>query len=78
MAQLSWPFDPSTISEGYGNSSWRVSANNPTGLHDGIDFAIGAGNELRAAVSGVVYNNDAGSDGAGVDITSDDGWKVRM
>lgn len=78
MAQLSWPFDPSTISEGYGNSSWRVSANNPSGLHDGIDFAIGAGNELRAAVSGVIYNNDAGRDGAGVDITSDDGWKVRM
>lgn len=78
MAQLSWPFDPSTISEGYGNSSWRVSPNNPSGLHDGIDFAIGAGNELRAAVSGVIYNNDAGRDGAGVDITSDDGWKVRM
>lgn len=78
MAQLSWPFDPSTISEGFGNSSWRVSPKNPSGLHDGIDFAIGAGNELRAAVSGVIYNNDAGSDGAGVDITSDDGWKVRM
>lgn len=78
MAQLSWPFDPSTISEGYGNSSWRVSGNNPSGLHDGIDFAIGAGTELRAAASGVVYNNDAGGDGAGVDITTDDGWKVRM
>ncbi len=72
MAQIDWPFDPSTISEGYGYAEWRG------GIHDGIDFAIGAGTELRAAASGTVYNNDAGADGAGVDITTDDGWKVRM
>lgn len=72
MAQLYWPFDPSRITEGYGWAAWR------NGVHDGIDFGVGQGTELRATASGVVRNNDAGSrDGAGVDITTDDGWKVR-
>lgn len=72
MAQIYWPFDPSRITEGYGWAAWR------NGVHDGIDFGIGQGTELRATASGVVRNNDAGSaDGAGVDITTDDGWKVR-
>lgn len=72
MAQLFWPFDPSRITEGYGWAAWR------NGIHDGIDFGVGQGTELRATASGVVRNNDAGSvDGAGVDITTDDGWKVR-
>lgn len=72
MAQLYWPFDPSRITEGYGWAAWR------NGVHDGIDFGVGQGTELRATVSGVVRNNDAGvKDGAGVDITTDDGWKVR-
>lgn len=72
MATIYEPFDASRISEGYGWADWRQ------GVHNGVDFAIGAGTELRATASGVVYNNDAGSDGAGVDITTDDGWKVRM
>lgn len=72
MAQLYWPFDPSRITEGYGWADWRQ------GVHDGIDFGIGQGTELRATASGIVRNNDAGArDGAGVDITTDDGWKVR-
>lgn len=72
MAQLYWPFDPSVISEGYGWADWRQN------VHDGIDFAVAQGTELRATASGVVRNNDAGwTDGAGVDITTDDGWKVR-
>lgn len=72
MAQLFWPFDPSRITEGYGWAAWR------NGVHDGIDFGVAQGTELRATASGVVRNNDAGSrDGAGVDITTDDGWKVR-
>ena len=72
MATLYIPFDTSRISEGYGWAEWR------NGVHDGVDFAVPAGTELRATASGVVRNNDAGSDGAGVDITTDDGWKVRM
>lgn len=71
MATLFYPFDPSRISEGYGYAEWRG------GLHDGIDFAIAAGTDLRSTVSGVVRNNDAGSDGAGIDITTPDGWVVR-
>lgn len=72
MATIYEPFDSSRISEGFGWAAWR------NGVHNGVDFAIPAGTELRATASGVVYNNDAGSDGAGVDITTDDGWKVRM
>lgn len=71
MANLYWPTDPSKITEGYGWAEWRQ------GIHDGIDFSIPQGTELRATATGVIYNNDAGNDGAGVDITTDDGWKVR-
>lgn len=72
MAQIFWPFDPSRITEGFGWADWRQ------GVHDGIDFGVAQGTELRATASGIVRNNDAGSrDGAGVDITTDDGWKVR-
>jgi len=73
MAQLYWPFDPSIINYGFGNAPGYG------GFHNGIDFPVGQGTELRATASGVVRNNDAGArDGAGVDITTDDGWKVRM
>lgn len=72
MAQLYWPLDPSRITEGFGWADWR------NGVHDGIDFGVAQGTELRATASGTVRNNDAGpSGGAGVDITTDDGWKVR-
>lgn len=72
MAQLFWPFDPSVITEGYGWADWRQD------IHNGIDFGVPQGTEIRATASGVVRNNDAGpADGAGVDITTDDGWKVR-
>lgn len=72
MAQLFWPFDTSRITEGYGWAAWR------NGVHDGIDFGVPQGTELRATASGVVRNNDAGQrDGAGVDIRTDDGWIVR-
>lgn len=72
MAQIYWPLDPSRITEGYGWAAWR------NGVHDGIDFGVAQGTELRATASGVVRNNDAGTaGGAGVDITTDDGWKVR-
>lgn len=73
MAQLFWPFDPSIINYGYGNAPGYG------GFHNGIDFPVPQGTELRATVSGIVRNNDAGqTDGAGVDITTPDGWKVRM
>lgn len=72
MAQIYWPFDPSTITEGFGWADWRQ------GVHNGIDFGVKQGTVIRATASGVVRNNDAGAaDGAGVDITTDDGWKVR-
>lgn len=72
MAQIYWPFDQSLITEGFGWADWRQ------GIHDGIDFGVAQGTELRATASGIVRNNDAGPrDGAGVDITTDDGWKVR-
>lgn len=78
MAELYWPFDSSLITEGFGRAAWRISKTNPTGLHDGIDFGVPQGTELRATVAGKVRNNDAGqTDGAGVDITTDDGWMVR-
>lgn len=73
MAQLYWPFDPSIINYGFGNAPGYG------GFHNGIDFPVGQGTELRATASGTIRNNDAGArDGAGVDITTDDGWKVRM
>lgn len=73
MAQLYWPFDPSLINYGYGNAPGYG------GFHNGIDFPVPQGTELRATASGIVRNNDAGqTDGAGVDITTPDGWKVRM
>lgn len=72
MAELFWPFSPSLITEGYGWADWRQ------GVHDGIDFGVPQGTELRATASGIVRNNDAGQkDGAGVDIKTDDGWTVR-
>lgn len=72
MAEIFWPFDPSTITEGFGWADWRQ------GIHDGIDFGVRQGTELRATASGVIRNNDAGArDGAGVDITTPDGWTVR-
>lgn len=73
MAQLYWPFDPSLINYPFGYAPGYG------GFHNGIDFAVGQGTELRATVSGTIRNNDAGArDGAGVDITTPDGWKVRM
>lgn len=73
MAQLYWPFDPAIINYGFGNAPGYG------GFHNGIDFPVGQGTELRATASGTIRNNDAGArDGAGVDITTDDGWKVRM
>lgn len=78
MAQIFWPTDPSRITEGYGCAAWRRTPQNPTGLHDGIDFGITQGTELRATASGIIRNNDAGQeDGAGVDIKTADGWTVR-
>ena len=72
MAQIYWPVNPSRITEGYGWADWRQ------GIHDGIDFGIAQGTPLRATASGTIRNNDAGQkDGAGVDITTPDGWKVR-
>lgn len=73
MAQLYWPFDPSIVNYGFGYPGGYG------GFHNGIDFPVGQGTELRATASGVIRNNDAGQvDGAGVDLTTDDGWKVRM
>lgn len=72
MAEIFWPTDPSLITEGYGWADWRQ------GIHDGIDFGIPQGTELRATAAGTVRNNDAGvRDGAGVDISTPDGWKAR-
>ena len=73
MASLIYPFDPSLINYGYGNAPGYG------GFHNGVDFAVGQGTPLIATASGTIRNNDAGQvDGAGVDITTPDGWKVRM
>lgn len=73
MATLYWPFDPSRINYGYGYPPGYG------GYHNGIDFGVSQGTELRATASGTVRNVDAGTvDGAGVDIITSDGWKVRM
>lgn len=73
MATLYWPFDPSRINYGYGYPPGYG------GYHNGIDFPVPQGTELRATASGTVRNVDAGTvDGAGVDIITAEGWKVRM
>lgn len=73
MAELFWPFDPAIINYGFGYPPGYG------GFHNGIDFPVPQGTELRATVSGTIRNNDAGwTDGAGVDITTPDGWMVRM
>lgn len=71
--QLYYPFDPSMINYGFGNPPGYG------GFHNGIDFPVPQGTELRATASGTIRNNDAGAkDGAGVDISTPDGYKVRM
>ena len=73
MAELFWPFDPSIINYGFGYPPGYG------GFHNGIDFPVPQGTPLRATVSGRIRNNDAGqADGAGVDISTPDGWMVRM
>lgn len=73
MAEIFWPFDPSLINYGFGNAPGYG------GFHNGIDFAVPQSTPLIATASGTIRNNDAGQvDGAGVDITTPDGWKVRM
>lgn len=72
MPQLVWPADPGKINYGFGNAPGYG------GWHNGIDFAIPQGTPLIATASGKIRNNDAGADGAGVDITTDDGHMVRM
>lgn len=73
MADLYWPFDPSIINYGFGYPPGYG------GFHNGIDFPVPQGTPLRATVSGRIRNNDAGAaDGAGVDISTPDGWMVRM
>lgn len=73
MSTIYWPFDPSLISYGFGNAPGYG------GWHNGIDFGVKQGTELRATAAGRVSNVDAGQiDGAGVDIQTPDGWKVRM
>lgn len=72
MATIYWPMSPSKITEGYGYAEWRG------GIHDGIDFGVAQGTDLRATASGTIRNVDAGQkDGCGVDITTPDGWVVR-
>lgn len=72
MAEIYWPYSPEVITEGFGWSDWRQ------GIHDGIDFGVPQGTEIKATAAGVIRNNDAGQrDGAGVDITTPDGWVVR-
>lgn len=73
MPTVYWPFDPSRISYGYGNAPGYG------GWHNGIDFSAAQGTPLRATVSGTIRNNDAGAvDGAGVDISTPDGYMARM
>lgn len=72
MAEIFWPYSPEIINYGFGNAPGYG------GWHNGIDFPVPQGTEIRATASGTVRNNDAGSrDGAGVDIMTPDGWKVR-
>jgi murein DD-endopeptidase MepM/ murein hydrolase activator NlpD len=72
MAQVYWPYSQSLITEGFGWSQWRG------GIHDGIDFGVKQGTEIRATAAGRIRNNDGGmKEGAGVDITTPDGWLVR-
>lgn len=73
MAEIFWPFDPVIINYGFGYPPGYG------GFHNGIDFPVPQGTPLRATVSGRIRNNDAGqADGAGVDISTPDGWMVRM
>jgi len=70
---LYYPFSPAIINYGYGYPPGYG------GFHNGIDFPVPQGTELRATASGSIRNNDAGqADGAGVDITTPDGMMVRM
>ena len=72
MAEIFWPYDPSIINYGFGYPPGYG------GFHNGIDFPVKQGTPIKATVSGVVRNNDAGAkDGAGVDITAPDGWMTR-
>ena len=72
MSVIFWPFDPAIINYGYGNAPGYG------GFHNGIDFPVPQGTELRATASGIVRNVNAGvKDGWGVDIMTPDGWKVR-
>ena len=72
MSQIFWPFSQSSITEGFGWSEWRG------GMHYGIDFSAPQGSDLKATAAGTIRNVDAGTkEGAGVDIITDDGWRVQ-
>lgn len=71
MSELFWPFSPEIINYGFGNPPGYG------GFHNGIDFPVPQGTVLRATAAGVIRNVDAGGAGAGVDLMTDDGWKVR-
>jgi murein DD-endopeptidase MepM/ murein hydrolase activator NlpD len=72
MAEIYWPFNPSTITEGFGWSEWRG------GIHYGIDFGIAQGTGLKATGAGRIRNIDGGiKDGAGIEITTPDGWILQ-
>lgn len=73
MSTIYWPFDPGIINYGYGYPPGYG------GYHNGIDFPVPQSTPLIATASGTIRNVDAGKvDGAGVDIMTPDGWKVRM
>lgn len=72
MAVIYWPFDPGIINYGFGYPPGYG------GFHNGIDFPVPQGTPLRATAAGTVRAIDAGAvDGAGIDIITPDGWKVR-
>ncbi len=71
MSTVYWPFDQSTITEGFGWSDWRQA------IHDGIDMGVAQGTPLRATMSGRVLRHYSDKWGAGIDIVSLDGVVAR-
>lgn len=71
VPQLIYPFDPSTIGDGWG---WRAkSCGACSEFHQGIDFLPGYGSEIPAVMSGTVTVAEY-SGSLGVHVYVDDGY----
>lgn len=71
IPQLIYPFDPSTIGDGWG---WRAKACGACSeFHQGIDFLPGYGSEIPAVMSGTVTVSEYGGS-LGQHVYIDDGY----